>query len=568
MLRFVAIVVVSVVVAIGAGCGPGSPGPGIDVDRAMSEGAEIAFPRHYNGEPGMRVQGFIMRTLEAMGVPYEYMPVGTVDVPRIEVMGNVYRERESLRVDDANLVVRFGPPGKALLVMAHYDSVPGSPGATDNAAAVAIVLELARVLKAEPPQRAVMLVFTAAEEVGLVGAEALAAKLGDEIDFAIALDLIGGDGPLVVNGASMLVGRAELAWLRDGADRAGVELQFPLVHRVVSRWWPQAERSDHGPFTRRGVRAIHFYNRGNDGEWIDLAYHSERDTWPRVHREQVAAVGRLLRALTADDSAHDAVPAYDGDGFVVPVVHWVIARWVLVAIELALAIVTVLALVRQRRVRSPGAGLLIGTASFIVAVVLAIIAERLVLPYRGAWLLSPLRSTLALALVLAGTFGLLTRVVARFTAWTGSLRYRAFASLTCLAIGLAFLAIGAAELAWIWLVPALVIAIAPAAVGVVASLVPAILVLHPFQLREAAWNGFLPASLPLAAAIGLLGAPTIAAVAWAWSSRRVRPGPLGTLVLGVGCGLAVSLGILLAGTAKTTCSSVEFGRFGLACERV
>ena len=26
----------------------------------------------------------------------------------------------------------LGPPGKALLIMAHYDSVPGSPGAVDN----------------------------------------------------------------------------------------------------------------------------------------------------------------------------------------------------------------------------------------------------------------------------------------------------------------------------------------------------------------------------------------------------------------------------------------------------
>ncbi len=557
-------IVISVVVVVVVACGPGAPGPGIDVDRAMTEGKEIAFPRAYNTEPATRVRNYIVEMLREMGIDAELAPVGTVEIPQIEIAGLAYRARHSLTVDDPDVLVRFGPPGsKALLVMAHYDTVPRSPGACDNAAAVAILLELARALKAEPPERPVILAFTSAEEVGLAGAESLAAKLGDQIEFAIALDLIGGDGPLVVNGASKLIGASELAWLRDAADRAGTELTFPLAHRVVSRWWPQAERSDHGPFTRRGVRAIHFYNRGNDGDWVDLAYHSERDAWPRVHREQVASVGRLVRALVATP-----MPAHDGDGFVVPLAHVVIPRWLLVALELVFATVTILSLARQRRTRVRGAGILLGGACYVGAVVLAIVVERIATAYPGAWLLSPLRMTIALTLVIAGAFGLLTRLVARFTAWTGDVRYRALASITCLAIGLALLAIGAAELAWIWLLPALVIAVAPGVVGAIVSLLPAVLVLQPLQLREAAWNGFLPASLPLAAAIGLLAVPTMAAVAFAWRSRLVPRGPLGTLTLGVGCGLAVALGLGFAITTQTTCSSSEFERFSLACERV
>ncbi|HTL34667.1 MAG TPA: M20/M25/M40 family metallo-hydrolase [Kofleriaceae bacterium] len=547
-----------------AACGPGAPGPGIDVDRALIEGKDIAFPRVYNSDASTRVRNYIVEMLREMDVTAELSPVGTVEVPRIEVAGVVYRERHSVDVNDPDLLARFGPPtGKALVVMAHYDSVARSPGACDNAAAVGVLLEVARVLKAQPPDRPVILAFTAAEEVGLVGAEALANKLGSDVEFAIALDLIGGDGPLVVNGASELIGQRELAWLRDAANRAGVELSFPLAHRVVSRWWPQAERSDHGPFTMRGIRAVHFYNRGNDGEWIDRAYHSEHDTWRRVHPEQVAAVGRLLLALVAKP-----VPAHDGDGFVVPIAHVVIPRWLLVAFELALAILTALALARQRRARSPGAGLLLGSACYLAALVLAIVVERIATAYPAAWLLSPLRMTIAVALVLSGSFGLLTRLVARFTPWTGALRYRALASLMCLVIGLLFVAVGAAELAWIWLVPAFVIAIAPGAIGVIVSLLPAILVLRPVQLREAAWNNFLPTSLPLAVWIGLFGVPTIAAAAWAFRGRPVPRGPLVTLILGVGCGLAVSAGLVVAITTKTTCSSSEFWRFSLACERV
>jgi hypothetical protein len=528
----------------------------------MNEGETLAFPRPRDTAEATRARVTIEEMLHAMDVPYEEIETGTVELAPIEVMGARYRNGGPLTVRDSNVVVRFGPPGKALLVMAHYDSVPQSPGACDNAAAVAILIELARVLKAEPPERPVILAFTAAEEVGLAGAEALAGKLGDDVEFAIALDLVGGDGPLVVNGASTLIGQSELAWLRDAADRAGVELSFPLAHRVISRWWPQAERSDHGPFTMRGTRAVHFYNRGNDGEWIDLAYHSERDRWPRVHREQVAAVGRLVRALVAAP-----VPPHDGDGFVVPIAHVVMPRWLLVVLELAFAAITIIALARQLRARSPGAGLLLGFGCYVVALVIAIMFERFCSEYPHTWLLAPLRFTIAMALVFAGVFGLLTRAVT-FMTWTGVLRYRAFASLVCLVIGVVLVAVGAAELAWIWLVPALVIAIAPSPIGFVASLLPPILVLFPWQLREAVWNGFWPTSLPLVVAVAILAAPTIAAAAWMWTSRPRPPGPLGTLVLGVGCGLAVITGLSVAVTAKTTCSSAEFEQFGLACERV
>jgi hypothetical protein len=529
----------------------------------MSEGEALASPRPRDTEAAGRARKLIEDTLRSMDVGFNEIETGTVQLPRVEILGAVYREAHPITVEDPSVIARFGPSGKALLVMAHYDSVPGSPGACDNAAAVAILLELARVLKSDAPQRPVILAFTAAEEVGLVGAEALAARFGGEIEFAISLDLIGGDGPLVLNGASTLIGRAELAWLVDAADHAGVDLSPSLGHRVVSRWWPQAERSDHGPFTRRGIRAVHLYNRGNDGEWIDTAYHSERDVWSRVHRDQVAAVGRLVRALVASPT-----PSYDTDGYVVPVVHVVLARWALIAIELVLALIAAFALARRREPLGPGAGLLVGLACYVVALVLAVVAERMVLPYSGAWLLAPLRMTIAFALVLGGTFGLLTRLVARFTMWTGALRYRAFAALTCLVFGLALIAVGAAELAWIWLVPAAVIAIAPAPLGLVSALLPPLLLLHPLQLREAAWNSFLSPQLPLASAIGFLGAPTIAVAAFTWRDRRPRPGPLGTLVLGLGCGLAVSVGIVVAITAKTTCSSAEFWHFSVACDRV
>ncbi|GAA3184934.1 MULTISPECIES: M20/M25/M40 family metallo-hydrolase [Streptomyces] len=64
------------------------------------------------------------------------------------------------------------PTGRVLLV-AHYDSVPTAPGATDDGAAVAAILEIARVLQAGPrPRDDVEFLLTDGEEPGLLGSQA------------------------------------------------------------------------------------------------------------------------------------------------------------------------------------------------------------------------------------------------------------------------------------------------------------------------------------------------------------------------------------------------------------
>jgi len=75
--------------------------------------------------------------------------------------------------------------GKAVAMMAHYDSAPWANGASDDAAGVAAVVETARVLSAGPkPARDVVFLVTDAEELGLIGAQAffdldpLAARIG------------------------------------------------------------------------------------------------------------------------------------------------------------------------------------------------------------------------------------------------------------------------------------------------------------------------------------------------------------------------------------------------------
>jgi hypothetical protein len=59
---------------------------------------------------------------------------------------------------------------KAVLLMAHYDSVPNAPGASDDGLGTATLLETLRALKAGPlPKRDIIALFTDGEEIGRVG---------------------------------------------------------------------------------------------------------------------------------------------------------------------------------------------------------------------------------------------------------------------------------------------------------------------------------------------------------------------------------------------------------------
>jgi Peptidase family M28 len=551
-----------------------STAPGIDVDRVVGHvHALVAMgPRPHDTPASAHAADYIAHELTAMGANVERVHVGDVSLPAIDVLGEHVRDAMIAHTDDVDLVAHFGPPGRALLVMAHYDTVPTSPGAVDNAAAVGVGLELARVLVAHAPSQPVMIAFTADEESGLVGAEALAAQRGDEVEFAIALDLVGASGELSINGASELIGEAELRWLARAADRAGIGVRAPLPHRVVSRWWPQAERADHGAFTRRGIRAIHLYDRGQDGEWIDLAYHSRYDVASRVDLAAVAELGQFLRALV-----DDRPPEHAGDGFWLPLArNIVVPRWLLVALELVLATLALaglFVLAREGRVLPPerGAGAIAGIVAFAIAAAATIGIERLA--SRGhpmPWIHEPGRALACEAALLVGALGLVTRAFARVWPWAGSRRYLAIAIAWSLAIGIALVAVDAPELAWIWLVPAAVLAVAPrlriaGIAGAIVAALPIALVLAPNQLREAAWNGFLPATIPLGAWITALAISPIAALAWWLRSRR--PSPLGTLVLGVGCALAVTIATVGLALAEPRCTPLDFSRLQLGCER-
>jgi aminopeptidase YwaD len=82
-------------------------------------------------------------------------------------------------------------PGEVLIIGAHFDAVPGTPGADDNGTGTAALLELAHVLKDRPMKRTVRLVFFNLEEVGLVGSKRFVKDLRE----AGAIGNAAGDNP-------------------------------------------------------------------------------------------------------------------------------------------------------------------------------------------------------------------------------------------------------------------------------------------------------------------------------------------------------------------------------------
>ena len=60
-------------------------------------------------------------------------------------------------------------PNRVIILGAHYDTVPGSPGADDNASAIAVLLEVARNIQAVPLDGTVRFIAFSLEEYNFVG---------------------------------------------------------------------------------------------------------------------------------------------------------------------------------------------------------------------------------------------------------------------------------------------------------------------------------------------------------------------------------------------------------------
>lgn len=202
---FVAAMVVAVVLAVMATTPP-APDTATSnpvepsTQRAFAHVERIAAQPHPTGSTANAVvRDYLVGELEAMGLSVETVS-GTLDEAG-QAKLDYWRDKSSeTPTEFANVIgVLPGadPTLPAVALMAHYDSVWGSPGASDDAAGVASILETVRAIAAAGPvERDIVVVLTDAEELGLVGARQFFGEnpLAERIGAIVNLEARGGGG--------------------------------------------------------------------------------------------------------------------------------------------------------------------------------------------------------------------------------------------------------------------------------------------------------------------------------------------------------------------------------------
>jgi len=196
--------------------------------------------------------------------------------------------------------------GEIILIGAHYDTVPGSPGADDNASGIAALLELGRAFVDFEFGKSVRLVAFVNEEPpffywgqmgSMIYAQAARAR-GDAIRLMVSLEMLGcySDAPgsqaypallryfyphrgnfiaFVSNLRSRKALRQTVAAFRVHSD-------FPVESLAAFEFVPGVAWSDHSSFWRQGYPALmvtdtafyryaHYHSAGDTPEKLDYS---------------------------------------------------------------------------------------------------------------------------------------------------------------------------------------------------------------------------------------------------------------------------------------------------------
>ncbi len=210
------------------------------------------------------------------------------------------------------------PPGPRILVGSHYDTVPATPGADDNASAVAVSLACARALAALPSPPPVMFVSFNREEDGLLGSQEFVSHyvpaMAHPIRVAHVLEMVGycshlsgsqqlprglpirapnvGDFlGLLTNRSSNRLVRPLLRLARTHVDDLhvlGVKVFFGFEKR-----FPHLLRSDHAPFWQAKIPAIMWTDTS---EFRNPHYHQPSDRPETLDYRFMRQVTQLLLA--------------------------------------------------------------------------------------------------------------------------------------------------------------------------------------------------------------------------------------------------------------------------------
>ena len=275
----------------------------------------VAIPRHYELEPeNNRLTGhWIARQLRSYGYQTHF------------------------HGEYANVVALApgNPVGAAsqslILVGAHYDSVPGCPGADDNASAVAAMLACAKVLAEHAPESPVCYVSFNREEDGLLGSadfvERIVAGKSLVVREAHILEMVGccdhrPASQSIPTGLPIqipyrgdflgILANEESTAIASGILRTAKTYRpdFPVlslkVYGGIGKLVPVLGRSDHVPFWRADIPAVMWTDTS---EFRNHHYHRETDTPDTLDYDFLSAVTQILIATVLDSVKKRSAPA-------------------------------------------------------------------------------------------------------------------------------------------------------------------------------------------------------------------------------------------------------------------
>lgn len=180
----------------------------------------------------------------------------------------------------------------AVALIAHHDSVWGSPGAADDATGVAAALEIARAIPAASQTRDLVIILTDGEELGLVGARAIFAAGGEadpiaaRIGVAIDLEARGGGGRAFMVETSPRAGDLVRLYARTVANPATTSLAVKVYELLPNS-------TDFTPIKQRGVAGLNFAFIGRAG-----LYHSPLATPDALDQGALQHIGDQALAVT------------------------------------------------------------------------------------------------------------------------------------------------------------------------------------------------------------------------------------------------------------------------------
>lgn len=239
----------------------------------------------------------------------------------LQVMSQYYKVWKRL-VRNLVVYLRGAPEAPYYLIGAHYDSVSHTPGADDNASAVAVLLELARLVSEERinHRTPLALVFFTLEEPPTFGTSLMGSKIfasrakgeGHLIKGALILEMVGYycyeagcqkyppfirsimGYPRVGNFIGLIGDRGSRALVRELLDSFRENPQIPVYSLVVplkGYLLPASRLSDNASFWDKGFPAVMitdtaYYRNPN--------YHSFADTPDTL---DYAKMAQLVKSL-------------------------------------------------------------------------------------------------------------------------------------------------------------------------------------------------------------------------------------------------------------------------------